>query len=99
MAELGATAYLVDGGDLFIAKRVSGTVRDDYGNPVKRDLMTVTLSNRITGLPGMIQKGSSRADGTYELGGGLNDTVDVIAFDDDAGTSYNHQILGRVTPT
>lgn len=98
MADLGSTLYLVSG-DKYIAKHVSGTVLDDAGNPARRDVMTVTTLNVITGTAGMIQKGTSRSDGTFELGCGFNSSVAVIAFDDDAGTSHNALVFDKVVPT
>lgn len=60
---------------------------------------TVRLYNRVTGAL-LSSTTSSAADGTYSFSGlNVAAVYSVVVLDDDAGTVYNDQIEGQVTPT
>lgn len=100
MADLGSIGILEDDGEVFVAKFVSGTVMDDAGSPAQRRVIAVTNAGWYTGKTELVNHGySDPTTGAFTLGCGFNSSVAVIAFDDDAGTSYNALVFDKVVPT
>lgn len=96
MADLGAIGDWVGATYIFPAHTISGTVRDDTGAGVRRQIRVYL---RSTGA--LVAEGFSRADGTYEIPVSfpLEGQPHMVVFlDDDAGTQYNALVLDRLTP-
>jgi len=100
MADLGAIAYTKQTAPSHIANRISGTVTDDVSAPASRRLMVLSRASVTANRqPAIIcHRFSKSTDGTYVAGVGLNTTdIDVICYDDDAGTVYNALIKSNVS--
>lgn len=96
MADLGAIGIKVLGAKTVYGQVVKGTVYDDAAAPAQRRLM---MYNRSTGT--YTGRAISDATGAFTLYAKItepNQEHFVVCFDDEAGTDYNDQILGRVVP-
>jgi hypothetical protein len=78
----------------YAATYISGTVRDDQGNPAKRKVFAFDRSNGA--LAGKTD--SSEVDGTFRIDFGAMQLTKcfVVALDDDLNVEYNALIIDRI---